>query len=268
MACRQQDCLILSPYQMALLQQGTRCHGEFDEVENPGVLLSMEYALSVGTMIIDEVAHVNEHMLRAVVEVRNSISSNDMDYTLLEVHFNDEVCKRREVEATVKVLKEDVQNLRDEVQNLQGLFNNILFRLADVEEEARGFHLFNVAHQHGPTNPIVVDENDETVADSEDKCQHLAGEADDDVEILEEGEVRGGAVFLTGGILVLIEDVEEDPRDASRLIDWAEERAELMRHRLTMDDVAFWEAMETEQAACIDSVLGYHLAPAYSECSD
>ena len=51
-------------------------------------------------------------------------------------------------------------------------------------------------------------------------------------------------------------------------MDCAEERAELMYHCLTMNDVAFWEAMEMEQAACVDLVLGYHLALGYLERSD
>ena len=229
----------------------------------------MEYAGSIRTMVIDKLAHINERISRAVVEVRNSISSNDMDYASLEVWFNEEVQKRREVEAAVEVLKEDAQNMRDEVQSLRGLFNDVLFHLADVEEEVRGFCLFNIARQHGLRNPIVVDENDETVVDSEDECQHLAGEVEDnEVEIVEEGEIQDGAVFPMGGILIPIEDEEEDPREPLRQVDWAEERAELMRCRLMMDDVAFREAMETEQAACIDPVPGYHPAPEYSKRSD
>ena len=85
---------------------------------------------------------------------------------------------------------------------------------------------------------------------------------------MEEGEVRGGAVFLASGILVPIIDEDEDPRELLRQMDLAEERVELMRHHLMMDDVAFQEAMEMEQAACIDLVPGYQLAPEYSKCSD
>ena len=81
-------------------------------------------------------------------------------------------------------------------------------RLRDVEEEVHQACLFRVVQQHGLENPIVV-ENDETVADLEDECQRLAGEVE------EEGEVREGAVFPTGGILVPIEDEEEDPREAA-----------------------------------------------------
>ena len=53
-ARRQQDRLVLSPYQMALLNHGSCYQGEFDEVENPGVLMSMEYSSVVGMMVIDE----------------------------------------------------------------------------------------------------------------------------------------------------------------------------------------------------------------------
>ena len=96
----------------------------------------------------------------------------------------------------------------------------------------------------------------------------MAGEVDDEVEIVEEGEIRRGAVFPTGGVLVPIEDEEEDLREPSRLVDCVEERVELMRHCLTMDDVAFREVMEIEQVARIDPILGYQLAPEYSKCSD
>lgn len=255
---------------MALLQRGT-CHcGEFDKVEEQGVLLLMEYASSVGTMVVDEVAHVNKRMLRAVVEMRESVNLVNTNYGSLEVCFNKEVQKWRAAERQVDVLKDDSQNLRDEVQNLRGLFNDVLFRLADVEAEVRELCLFRVISQHSPGNPIIVEDNNETVANSKDEQQWLAAEeSDEKVEIVEEGEVRGGMVFPTGGLLVLIVDEEEeDPRDPSRQVDWAEEREELMRHQLTMDDVAFQEAMETEQAACIDSVPGYEPAPLYSECSE
>lgn len=268
-AWQQQDCLILSPYQMALLQWGTRHRGEFDEAENPGVLLSMEYASSTTIIPTKEVTHINKHMLRAVVEMRESVNLANNDYGSLEVCFNEEVQKWRVVERTVDVLKDDAQTLQDEVQNLRGLFNDVLFHLADVESEVQDLPLFWAITQHGQNNPIIIDENDKMVVDSEDEWNWLAADEDDDkVEIAEEGEIWNGAVFPAGGILALIEDEEEDLRKPSRQVDCAEERPELMHRHLTMINVAFREAMETEQAAHIDPIPGYHSAPVYSEHSD
>ena len=181
----------------------------------------------------------------------------------LKIRFNQEVQRTRELDGEVTQLRTSLYHLQGEVQNYQGLLNNVLMCFGDVEEEVRQAHLFQVVQQHGPNNPIVVEENDETVADSEDECQHLAGEAEE-----EDGEIRGGAVFLTSGILVPIEDEEEDPREVARVVEQAEERAELMRCHLMMDDVAFWEAMELEQAARIDPVPGYQPALEYSEFSN
>ena len=238
---------------MALLERGSRCHGEFDEVEDQGILMSIEYSSAVGIMVVDKVAHLNKCMSRVMVELQETTALMDVDYTSLEVWFNKEVRKQREVEQKLMVAEDDCQNLRDEVQNLWGLFNNILFCLADVEVEVQDLRLFHAVVQHGQDNPIVFNENDKEVADLEDK-----------VEILEEGEVRDGTVFPARGILVPIED-EEDPWEASRQVDRAEERAELMHSRLTMDDVAFREAMETEQVACIDLVPGYQPPPLFSD---
>lgn len=165
-------------------------------------------------MVVDEVAHVNECMSRAVVELRETRASTDADYGCLEVHFNGEVQKRRELERKVMVAKGNCQTLWDEVVNLQGSINDILFRLADVESKVRDLHLFWAVIQHGQNNPIVVDKNDKTVADLKDERERAA--EDDEVEILEEGEVRDGAVFPAGRILVPIEDEEEDPCELSR----------------------------------------------------
>lgn len=167
----------------------------------------------------------------------------------------------------VDVLKDNAQNMQDEVQSLWGLMNDVLFHLADIKAEVWDLCLFWAVVQHGQNNLIVVDENNKTVANLEDEQEQLRVEEDNEVEILEEGEVRGEAVFPAGGILVPITNEEEDPQEPSRQVDRAEERVELVRRRLTMDDVAFQEVMETEQAAHVDPVLGYHPAPVYSERS-
>lgn len=62
------------------------------------------------------------------------------------------------------------------------------------------------------------------------------------------------------GILVLI---KEDPWDAAQEVERAEEREELRRCHLAIDDQAFQEAMEVEQLACHNPVPGYQPAPGY-----
>lgn len=58
----------------------------------------MEYLSSVGMMVIDKVANINEHMSRVVVEMRESVNSTNTDYRSLEVCFNEEVQKQRAAE--------------------------------------------------------------------------------------------------------------------------------------------------------------------------
>ena len=81
--------------------------------------------------------------------------------------------------------------------------------------------LFQAALQHGPGNPIIV-EDDEIVEDS----------------TIDPGEQWVGIVEDEGH-LVPIENEDEDPRDPSRLVDRVMEREELRQRRLTMDDQAW-----------------------------
>lgn len=213
--------------------------------------MSMEYSAVVGTMVVDEVAHVNERMSRAIEELQDTSSTINGDYGHLEVCFNKEVRRRRSLERRMTEVENDHQSLRHEVSSLWGLVNNILFQLVDVESEVWELRLFWAVMQHGLMNLINVD--GETVVDSEE------GREEEEVEVVDDQPV-----FLTGGLLVPIED-EEDPCDAAREVEWAEERAELMCRWLMMDDEVFQEAMETEQRAHLDPVPGYHPAPEYSK---
>ena len=114
--------------------------------------------------------------------------------------------------------------------------------------------LMNAVHQHGPANPIMV-EDDEEVEETEEEGSDYDG---NQVVFL---DVRRFSPVL--GILVPI--VDEDPQDVAQGVDRADEREELRRHHLMMDDQAFWEAMEAEQLSRIDPVPGYQVAPEYSK---
>ena len=136
-------------------------------------------------MCVLNMATINErvgHVMDGVVQAANN---HDLDYGNLEVRFNQEVQRCRELNGEVTQLRTSLHHLWGEVQNYRGLLNNVLMRRGDVEEEVHQACLFWVVQQHGPGNPIIVNENDETVADSEDECQCLAGEAEGE----EDGEV-------------------------------------------------------------------------------
>ena len=112
--------------------------------------------------------------------------------------------------------------------------------------------LFQTVLQHGPGNPIVVEDNEE-VAETEEEGSDFDG-----------GQVvfpDVGQLSPALGRLVPIKD--EDPQDAAQEIERRDEREELRRHHLMMDDQAWWEAMETEQLSRVDPVPGYLAAPAY-----
>ena len=110
--------------------------------------------------------------------------------------------------------------------------------------------LFQTALQHGPGDPIVV-EDDEVVEDSE------AGEDfnGDDVVFPDVGRFTPGE-----GLLV---EIKDNPRDAARAVERAAEREELRACHLMMDDQAWREAMEMEQLLQVDPVPGYIPPPGF-----
>ena len=111
--------------------------------------------------------------------------------------------------------------------------------------------LFQATLQHGPGNPVAIEDDEEIVEDSEDGRDFHQ----DDVVFLDIRRVSPGR-----GLLV---EIEDDPRDAARAVERAEEREELQARHLTMDDQVWREAMETEQLSWVDPVLGYIPPPAF-----
>ena len=228
---RKLDRLVLGPYQRALLRRGVHRRSEFDEVVDPDVLMGMEYAGSVGTMVIDEMAEINDRTSNAVDVLQDKVSR---------------------LEAQVASLLDERHSFRREAASLRAVNSECTLQMAELMTEVRGMRLFHTVMQHGPGNPIVIEDDEEVVEDSE------VGRE------VEEGEVVWpdlGPVSPTGHLV----EIEEDPRDPSRAVDRAEERAELFARRLTMDDQAWREAMETEQLARIDPVLGYIPLPSIDD---
>ena len=78
------DRLVLRPYQRAVLRRGINRRSEYDEVKSPDVLMEMEYAGSVGTMVIDELAEVNERVSGAVDILRARIEELEGKVASLE----------------------------------------------------------------------------------------------------------------------------------------------------------------------------------------
>ena len=227
---RKLDRLVLGPYQRAVLRRGVHRRSEFDEVESPDVLMGMEYARSVGTMVIDELAEVNERTSGAIDILQEKI---------------------RTLEAKVASLEDERHSFRREAASLKAANSECILQMAELMTEVCGIWLFQTAMQHGPGNPIVVEDDEEV----------------EDLEVgreIEEGEVVWpvlGPISPAGRLV----EIEEDPRDPSRAVERAEERAELAARHLTMDDQAWREAMETEQLSRIDPVPGYIPPPSIDD---
>ena len=199
---------------------------------DPDVLMGMEYAGSVGTMVIDEVAEINERTSNAVDVLQDKVAR---------------------LEAKVASLEDERHSFRREAASLRAVNSECTLQLAALMTEVRGIRLFQATLQHGPGNPIVVEDDEEVVEDSE-----IGRE-------VEEGEVvwpdLGRGLSPVGRLV----EIEEDPRDPSWAVERAEERAELMARRLTMDDQAWREAMETEQLSRVDPVPGYIPPPSIDD---
>ena len=106
------------------------------------------------------------------------------------------------LEGKVASLEAERHSFRQEAASLRAVNSECTLQLAALMTEVRGIRLFQATLQHGPGNPIVVEDDEEVVEDSEAE--------------VEEGEVvwpdlRRGASPV--GRLVEIE--EEDPRDPS-----------------------------------------------------
>ena len=225
------DRLVLGPYQRAVLKRGVNRRSEYNEVENPNVLMGMEYAGSVGTMVIEELAEVNERTSGAIDILQEKIQT---------------------LEGKVASLEAECHSFRREAASLRAVNSECILQMAELMTEVRGIRVFQTSLQHGPGNPIVVEDDDEVVEDSED------GRA------VEEGEVVWPDLRRVSPTGRLVE-IEEDPRDPSHAVDRAMEREELLARRLTMDDQAWREAMETEQLARIDLVPGYIPPPSLDD---
>ena len=93
---------------------GINCRSEFDEVENPKVLMGMEYARSVGMMVVDELVDMNGQVLGAM----------DILKTRVE-----------ELEAKVAVMEDEQHSFHREASRLKATNLECILQMAELMTE-------------------------------------------------------------------------------------------------------------------------------------
>jgi len=218
------------PYQRAFLNRGLIRTRVIDEEADPTLDQATMYAAGLTTMVMAEMADVSD-----VLE--NRIFKN-MD--MQDVRMN-------EVEREVELAKDEIVNNHDELLQAQVDIGDLRYRnrtLEDrvlrLEEQIRDLMLFRTVTQHGPGNPIVVeellDDEVEVVEDSEPGREVLIEE----MTPAPIGEVRDMTPGEYTGRLIPIEELEDGGI-------WEDER-NFRRDRATEDR---------------DPVPGYPVPPEY-----
>jgi hypothetical protein len=154
---------------------------------------AMEYSSAVGAMVIDEVAYcyerVDEGMRKAEYDLR--AQTNDVD-DRVDVVMESVTNVEGRVEAVVERLEvaersmDAFDRLAEEQDARLDVHNR---RIATLEGQVRDLLLFRAILQHGPENPVVVE--------------------DEEVDV-EEDLVDPAVPFPVEGRLVPIEDVGEE----------------------------------------------------------
>ena len=250
-SCRKIKGLIVHPYQQALLHQGiNQCDQE--EGGSPDLITGMEYTRAVGTMLMDELADVNESIWDCLEYTHDWAQEALADTSDLDERMEAMKERVQELEERVVQMEEEWHVLCWEVQLSKAVSIECDLQMAELMTEVWEFRLFQATLQHGPGNPIMVEDNEEVMETEEEESDYNG----DQVVFPDVGRFSP-----VPGILVPIMD--EDLRDAVLEVERMEEREELRWHHLTMDDQAWREAMEMEQLSRIDPVPGYHAAPGY-----
>jgi len=215
---RKLACLDVShPYQRAFLNRSLVCTRVIDEEADPTLDQATMYAAGLTTMVMAEMVDVSD-----VLE--NRIFRN-MD--MQDVRMN-------EVEREVELAKDEIVNNHDELLQAQVDIGDLQYRnrtLEDrvlrLEEQVRDLMAFRTVLQHGPGNPIVVEDDEdevEIVEDSEPGRDVL-------IEEMTPAEIRGVREMTPGEYarrLIPIDEIKADEEV------WEDERA-FRRDRLTED---------------------------------
>jgi len=206
------------PYQRAFLNRSLVRTRVIDEEADPTLDQATMYAAGLTTMVMAEMVDVSD-----VLE--NRIFRN-MD--MQDVRMN-------EVEREVEQAKDEIVNNHDELLQAQVDIGDLRYRnrtLEDrvlrLEEQVRDLMAFRTVLQHGPGNPIVVEDDEdevEIVEDSEPGREVLIEE----MTPAEIREVREMTPRQYAGRLVLIDEIEAEEGEV-----WEDERM-FRRDRLTED---------------------------------
>jgi len=205
------------PYQRAFLNRGLVRTRVIDKEADPTLDQATMYAAGLTTMVMVEMADVSD-----VLE--NRIFRN-MD--MQDVRMN-------EVEREVELVKDEIVNNHDELLQAQVDIQDLRYRNCTLEDrvsrlegQVRDLMAFRMVLQHGPENPIVVEDNKDRVEIVEDSepgrevfIEEMTPAAIQEVREMTPGEYRGR--------LVLIDKIEEDEEV------WEDERM-FRRDRLTED---------------------------------
>jgi len=206
------------PYQRAFLNRGLVRTRVIDEEADPSLDQATMYAAGLTAMVMAEMADVSD-----VLE--NRIFRN-MD--MQDVRMD-------EVEREVELAKDQIVHNHDELLQAQVDIGDLRYRnhaLEDrvlrLEEQVRDLMTFRTVLQHGPGNPIVVEDDEEEVEVVEDSepgrevlIEEMTPAAIQEVREMTPGEYRGR--------LVLIDEIEAEEGEV-----WEDERA-FRRDRLTED---------------------------------
>jgi len=205
------------PYQRAFLNRGLVCTRVIDEEANLSLDQATMYAMGLVTMVMAEMVDVADTL-------ENRVFRN-MD--MQDVRMN-------EVEREVELAKDEIVNNHDELLQAQVDIGDLWYRnrtLEDrvlrLEEQVRDLMALRTVLQHGPGNPIVVEDDEEEaeiVEDSEPGREVLIEEMTP-AEIREVREMTPGEY---AGRLIPIDEIEADEEV------WEDERA-FRRDRLTED---------------------------------
>ena len=175
-SCRKLKRLVLGPYQMAVLCQGVLRRADQDEVGNTDVLVGMEYSGAVGTMVIDELVEVNGRVSSAVDQLKEKAEVLEQDQEDLDGCLEAEKERVWELEEWIVHIELERHVLHQEVQSVKASSANCILQMVELMTEVWALQLFQTSLQHGPGNPIVV-EDDEEVEETENESSDFNGDA-------------------------------------------------------------------------------------------
>ena len=133
--------LVLGPYQKALLCQGILRWNAHNEVENDEVLMGMEYAGAVGTMVINELAKVNECVSLAIDRLKNKTEELERDGEDMDSCLEVERERVQELEEQVIHLEMEHHLLRWETSSAKAVASECVLQMVELMTEVHALQL-------------------------------------------------------------------------------------------------------------------------------